>query len=432
MSTALAIAATSRVIAAIIGDAIAAAQLTLPPGILGGATAASKPPDHVVTGPDAEPILLNLFLYHVTYNQGWREVGLPTRASDGTRIGRPPLAIDLHYLLSAYAAGDYEAQMILGIGMQAVHEVPVLFRDMITKVFTTPASDIDQALASADLANQVEMIKIVPQQIGIEELSKLWTAFQSKYRVSAAYAVSVLLIETTTPVIAPLPVLSRNLVVQPFTEPSINTVSPQMVPYSANASLTITGSNLAGSNTYVVFDGNPGAPQAPAVSVNGASVSTPLPALSAGINTLRVVRQISLDATTKTNFAESNAASFTLQPMIRRAAGPPNDYLITVGAPDNSVSPPSVPVTVKLDPAIATTQKISLLLNPLNPPAGETPPSYMFDALPTGITVPDTVTIDTQGVPAGDYLVRIRVAGADSPLDIDPATRAFSAPKVTF
>ncbi|MEX3935885.1 DUF4255 domain-containing protein [Paraburkholderia phymatum] len=429
MSTALAIAATSRVIAAVVDDAVAAARLAMP--FLGGATTSTAPPDHLVTGTDGEVTNLNLFLYHVTYNQGWREVGLPTRGSDGSQVGRAPLAIDLHYLMSAYSAGDFEAQIMLGIGMQAVHEIPVLFRGKIANVFSNPATPVDKALASADLANQIEMVKIVPQQIGTDELSKLWTAFQSKFRVSAAYAVSVLLIESKAPVVASLPVLSRNVVVLPLAGPVIDAIDPQSVPFAAGVALTLTGANLVGSNTFVVFDGAPDAPQKPTASGDGASVSVTLPALTAGINTLRVVQQIDLGTTPKTAFAESNVASFILQPRIRRAAGS-GDYLIAVGASDNTVKPPRVPVTVTLDPALAATQKVSLLLNPLNPPAPQTARSYTFDADADGISGPNTVTIKTQGVPIGDYLVRIRVDGADSPLDIDPGTHAFSAPKVTL
>jgi hypothetical protein len=431
VSTALAVAATSRVIAAVVDDAVAAARLMLP-GVLGSATTSSAPPDHLVTGLAGEVTNLNLFLYHVTYNQGWREVGLPTRASDGTPIGRAPLAIDLHYLLSAYSAGDYEAQIMLGIGLQALHEIPVLFRKKIQAVFAAPTTPVDKALATADLANQVEMIKIVPQQLGTEELSKLWTAFQSKFRVSAAYAVSVLLIETKASVVAPLPVQVRNLVVLPFLEPTIDSVYPQIIVFSAGATIEISGSNLLGRDTVVVFDGNPGAPQTPTVIGTGASVSATLPALPAGINTLRIVRQIDLGVNPKTPFVESNVASFILQPLIQRAVAPPHDYLITVGVPDHSFSPPRVQVTAMVDPVIVTTQKISLLLNQLNPPAGQAPLSYTFDAAAKDLTPPHQVLINTQGVVSSDYLVRIRVDGADSPLDIDPMTKAFSAPKVTF
>jgi len=431
VSTALAVAATSRVIAAVIDDAVAAARLVLP-GILGSATTSSAPPDHLLTGTATEVTNLNLFLYHVTYNQGWREVGLPTRGADGRPIGRAPLAIDLHYLLSAYSAGDYEAQIVLGIGMQALHEIPILFRTKIQLVFAAPTNDVDKALATAEIADQIELIKIVPQQLGSEELSKLWTAFQSKFRVSAAYAVSVVLIETKAPVVSALPVLTRNLVVMPFLEPVIEQVDPQIITFAPAATLTITGSNLVGRNTVVVFDGNPQSPQTPTPIGNGATVAVTLPPLAAGINTLRIVRQIDLGVNPKTPFVESNVASFILQPVIRRDPAPPHNYLITIGPPDPGITPPRIPITVTLDPAITATQKISLILNKTNLAVSETPQSYMFDAAASDLTPPSQAVVRIQGVPTGDYLVRIRVDGADSPLDIDPVTKAFVTPMVTL
>ena len=42
-----------------------------------------------------------------------------------------------------------------------------------------------------------------------DEMSKLWSAIQSHYRPSAAYHVSVVLIEGNGPRVSPLPVLSR-------------------------------------------------------------------------------------------------------------------------------------------------------------------------------------------------------------------------------
>ena len=56
-----------------------------------------------------------------------------------------------------------------------------------------------QALAASDLADQVELIKITPAAMSTDEMSKLWSAIQSHYRPSAAYQVSVVLIEGTRP-----------------------------------------------------------------------------------------------------------------------------------------------------------------------------------------------------------------------------------------
>lgn len=423
-------AATSRVIAAVVDDAVASARLTLP-GVLGSATTSSSPPDHIDTTADGEITNLNLFLYHVTYNPGWREVGLPTRDSNGDPVARAPLALDLHYLLSAYSAGDYEAQMMLGIGMQALQEIPFLFRQKIRDVFSAPANDVDKALATADLADQVEMLKVTPQQLSTDELSKLWTALPGKFRLSAGYAVSVALIETRAPAVAPLPVLTQRVTVIPFTEPSIDAVVPALLPFAAASSITIAGSNLPGRNTVVIFDGNPSFPQTPATIGNGSAVSVALPALSAGINTLRVVRQVDLGETPLTTIVESNVASFVLQPVIKREAVSPFSYDINVGAVDPATH--LRPVTVKVDPPLTKSQTVSLLLTELNPPVGKTPLSFMFDAAPPDITAPDTVVFQTTGVAAGKhYLTRVRVEGANSPLDVDSATKQFVAPAAAF
>ena len=39
-----------------------------------------------------------------------------------------------------------------------------------------------RALANSSLAEQLEQIKLTPDTLGAEEISKLWAAFQSKYR----------------------------------------------------------------------------------------------------------------------------------------------------------------------------------------------------------------------------------------------------------
>ena len=60
--------------------------------------------------------------------------------------------------------------------------------------------------------------------MGTEEVSKLWSAFQSRYRPSAPYVASVVLIEAKRPTRAPLPVRERKLYVAPFREPVIERV----------------------------------------------------------------------------------------------------------------------------------------------------------------------------------------------------------------
>ena len=81
--------------------------------------------------------------------------------------------------------------------MRVLHDHPLLGAD-----------EIRTALPNNDLADQIERIRITPQPMPVDEFSKLWTTFQVGYRISAAYQVSVVLIDSTRPSRTPLPVLN--------------------------------------------------------------------------------------------------------------------------------------------------------------------------------------------------------------------------------
>ena len=53
----------------------------------------------------------------------------PRATRRGQRITNPPLALDLHYLLTAYGIAELQAEVLLGYGMQLLHEHPVLGRE---------------------------------------------------------------------------------------------------------------------------------------------------------------------------------------------------------------------------------------------------------------------------------------------------------------
>jgi len=213
MSNALAIASVTAVLKDLLDNAVIDHSLSTLVG--DRVTITALPPDRIRAG-ENEIVQLNLFLYNIAPNPGWRNVGLPSRNNEGQRLTNPPLAIDLYYLLSAYGREDFDSEILLGYAMQTLHEMPVLTRDAIRKALE-PVSPVDGSslpegmkdLSASDLAEQVEMIKIAPHTISTEEISKLWSAFQANYRPSVAYHVSVVLIESKYQTLSPLPVLSR-------------------------------------------------------------------------------------------------------------------------------------------------------------------------------------------------------------------------------
>jgi hypothetical protein len=148
------------------------------------------PPDRIPSGAD-ERAQLNLFLYLVTPTPGSGPTGSSLRGT---------LALDLHYLLSAYGAQDFQTEILLGPPCSWCM-TPHPGRDRIRETLKSLSHARDRrvvapalaALAESDLADQVEHLKIEPTFLNAEEMSKLWSALQAKYRPSATYKVSAVL-----------------------------------------------------------------------------------------------------------------------------------------------------------------------------------------------------------------------------------------------
>ena len=70
-------------------------------------------------------------MYYASRNSSYRNVGLPSLDDQGNRLSNPPLALNLHYLVSAYGKNEFDAEILLGWAMQVLHENPILSRQTI-------------------------------------------------------------------------------------------------------------------------------------------------------------------------------------------------------------------------------------------------------------------------------------------------------------
>jgi Pvc16 N-terminal domain len=190
MSNSLAIAAVTTTLRNLITPAIL--------NELGSGTVTAKPPDKA-REPGDNGNQINIFLYQVLPNGSLRNMDLPNRVKPG-ETGQPPLALNLYYLMTAYGKDndDILAHRLLGKAMQILHDFAVL----------NPA-DIKTALAESELHNQLERVRITLQPMSTEEVSKLWATFQTQYRISASYELSVVLIDSSRSVKTLLPALTR-------------------------------------------------------------------------------------------------------------------------------------------------------------------------------------------------------------------------------
>jgi len=416
MSNALAIATVTETLLQQLSSSLEGAQVA-------GALVTALRPD-ASTGLPSPGI--NIFLYQVAPNTAWRNADAPTRAADGTLLRRPQVALDLYYLLTFYGDDNtLEQQRLLGAAARAINANPVLQRADIQNTQSSVAF-----LNGADLADQPELVRFTPIHFSLEELSKLWSVFlKTDYVLSVAYVASVVLIETDDVVgPPPLPVLAPNVYAMPFPQPLITqivSVAGAGAPITPSSQIVLIGQFPLAS----VTPGSPpttaalsviiGAKQLVPDSVSATQITVTLPAgLSAGAQTAQVAESLMIGTPPSPHAAgfQSSAGAFVLHPVIRQGS-PPGSYAINVQK--NSGSPPTTTVTVTVDPAIAAGQRVLLELIRMNAPRAV----FLFDG-GTIATATNTAafTLGLQGsqvLAAGEYLVQVRVDGAESPLDLD-------------
>jgi hypothetical protein len=194
MSSALALAAVTSVLVDLLENRLIQREVT---ASVGAVAVTSVPPDKVAVGAE-ERSGLNLFLYRFTPDTRWRRD--ESRTSDAASTQPPPLYLGLHYLLTAYGERDLDAEILLGYAMQALLETPALSSEAI-RTALAPSSDTGRhlppgrAALSAYDGTSREKLTICPEFLSMEEMSRLWSSLQARYRPSTTYTVSAVAIE---------------------------------------------------------------------------------------------------------------------------------------------------------------------------------------------------------------------------------------------
>ncbi len=379
---------------------------------LGGASVTTLPPDKARNGKNTNQ--LNLFLYQTVPNAGWRNLDLPNLVRPGER-GNPPLALNLHYLLTAFGMDNNEilSQRILGNAMSVLHDRPLL-----------DASEIKSAIADVDPGDQIERLRFTPQPFSLEEMSKLWTTFQTQYRLSTTYLATVILIDSRQPSKSALPVLARGkgdsgVFAVASSSPTISAVQPagSLPNAQLGSDITIVGENLDGGGIFVRFNH---------AQFTSALELTPNPGGSASALTVHLAGP----AEDPLAFTKWFPGLYTVSLVVRR---PPLPVWVTnevafglapaITVSPNSASPATINLSLTCAPRLSLTQRVLLLFG-----NRQVAPQSINN--PGDLTKPSVLTFQILGVSADPdpYPVRLRVDGVDSM----PIVSSGTPPKFAF
>ena len=402
MSNSLAIAAVTSSLRYVLDRSLQAAHA----GQVGGAAVTTVHPSELATSDVAGSAGINVFCYLATPNHAWNLSDLPTRRGDGSLTARPVAAVDLHYLVTCYGEEPrLEPQRLLGRVVIALKATSVLTRDVVTAALDLYADDADTAfLADSDLADEVELVKLSPTPLSLEEMSKLWGVLDAPYLLSQTYLATVVLVSAEAAPTLALPVLGRSIGVSPYAPPRIESVvtQPPDLAVTAGTELLLTGSGLvpsvAGSVSVSVGQAELSPEEDPRADAVRVIVGNAVPAGLHGIS----VRHRSLPGADGDPPARVTATSNSLPLLVRP--------FVTVGTVDAT----SAALTVS--PPLQAGQKVSVLLTRLDD-AGADAANELTIVLPpvaTGQAPMSSVVLARDVLLPGEWLVRVQVDGVQS------------------
>jgi hypothetical protein len=156
---------------------------------------------------------VNLYLIHVIENAELKNQESPFT---GSGYGRPPLSLNLRYLMTTYSMSedqpdsDLNAQGLLGDAMRVLHD----FGNRIDTLAITnsAAGTLGDPILDPALAGEFERLRLTLQPASLDDLTKIWSALsEANFRRSVIYEVTVVQIETREPRVLPLPVQRRRI-----------------------------------------------------------------------------------------------------------------------------------------------------------------------------------------------------------------------------
>jgi hypothetical protein len=136
-----------------------------------------SPAEHAENSSD--PALLSVYLYRITEDPYMKNRG--NVEGTGGKSRKPPMALDLYYLITPLLKAPRDQQIVLGKILQVFYDRPSLL-----------GPDL-----SGSLATSGEVVRAVFNTVPLQEVSWVWQALETPYRLSVTYTVRVTLLDST-------------------------------------------------------------------------------------------------------------------------------------------------------------------------------------------------------------------------------------------
>jgi hypothetical protein len=138
---------------------------------------------------------ISLYLYRVTVNANRN---LPGRLGPDGRRTRPPVPLDLHYLVTAWAPDASRQQRMLGFAIRTIEDTPIL-----------PSGVLNQQTPEGNVFRPEETVEIVYEGVSVQDFAYIWDIAQTKEQPSATYVARMVELDSPIVVSEGAPVQTR-------------------------------------------------------------------------------------------------------------------------------------------------------------------------------------------------------------------------------
>jgi hypothetical protein len=127
---------------------------------------------------DNDSVKLSIYLYRITEDATTKN-HFPVQGN-GAQQRKPPLTLDLHYLVTPLVGTVIDQQIVLGKVMQVFYDRAIL-----------EGNDLSGSLAASG-----EEIRLILKPVALEETTRVWQAMEMSYRLSLVYLARVAIVDS--------------------------------------------------------------------------------------------------------------------------------------------------------------------------------------------------------------------------------------------